>query len=189
MDKMKNGPNLTGRPTETTVFIDNVELTALLDTGSCISYLGQSYYEKYLSHLPLLPVTDILNIECADGQKLPYSGYIKASMTSPGIPKCTEQFCLLLVVPDTNYNQRVPVLIGTNILDEIEKDCKAQHGEQYLQRANLKTPWYITLRCLSIRQRELKKNKNRIAIVRSAETTKLTIGPNQSISVKGYLDK
>ena len=189
MDKIKNGPNLTGRPTGTTVFIDNVELTALLDTGSCISYLSQSYHEKYLSHLPLLPVTDILNIECADGQKLPYSGYIKASMTSPGIPKCTEQFCLLLVVPDTNYNQSVPVLIGTNILDEIEKDCKAQHGEQYLQRANLKTPWYITLRCLAIRQRELKKNKNRIAIVRSAETTKLTIGPNQSISVKGYLDK
>ena len=110
-------------------------------------------------------------------------------MTSPGIPKCTEQFCLLLVVPDTNYNQRIPVLIGTNILDEIEKDCKAQHGEQYLQRANLKKPWYITVRCLAIRLRELKKNKNRIAIVRSAETTKLTIGPNQSISVKGYLDK
>ena len=74
-------------------------------------------------------------------------------------------------------------------MDEIEKDCKAQHGEQYLQRANLKTPWYLTLRCLAIRQRDLKKNKNRIAIVRSGETTKLTIGSNQSISMKGYLDK
>ena len=136
-----------------------MELTALLDTASCISCLGQSYYEKNLSYLPLLPVTDILNIECADGQKLPYSGYIKVSMTSPGIPKCIEQFCVLPVVPDTNYNQRVPVLIGTNILDEIEKDCKAQHGEQYLQRANQKMPWYLTLRCLAIRQRGLKKNK------------------------------
>lgn len=189
MDKKNNGPNLAGRPIETTVFIDGIETTALLDTGSCISCLGQSFYEKNLSHLPLLPVTDILNVECADGQKLPYSGCIKATMTSPGISQCTEQFCLFLVVPDTNYNLRIPVLIGTNILDEIEKDCRTQHGDQYLQRANLKTPWYLSLRCLAIRQRELKKNKNRIAIVRSAETTKLTIGPNQSINMKGYLDK
>ena len=65
---------------------------------------------------------DILNVECADGQRLPYSGYIKANMTSPGILQCTEQFCLFLVVPDTNYNFRTPVLIGTNILDEIEND-------------------------------------------------------------------
>lgn len=81
------------------------------------------------------------------------------------------------------------MLIGTNILDEIAKDCKTQHGEQYLQKTNLQTPWYLSLRCLAIRQRELKKNKNRIAVVRCAETSKITIGPNQSLNVKGSLDK
>ena len=189
MEKDSNGPNIAGKATETKVYIESLETTALLDTGSCISSIGQSFYENNLGHLPLLPVKDILNVECADGQKLPYSGYINASMTSSGISQCSEQFCIFLVVPDTNYNLRVPVLIGTNILDEIEKDCKLQHGDQYLQRANLTTPWYLSLRCLSIRQRELKKNKNRIAIVRSAETKRLTIGPNQSINIKGYLDK
>ena len=53
----------------------------------------------------------------------------------------------------------------------------------------MKRPWYLSLRCLAVRQRELKKNKNRIAIARSAETSMITIGPNQSINVKGYLDK
>ena len=182
MEKDSNGPNIAGKATETKVYIESLETTALLDTGSCISSIGQSFYENNLGHLPLLPVKDILNVECADGQKLPYSGYINASMTSSGISQCSEQFCIFLVVPDTNYNLRVPVLIGTNILHEIEKDCKLQHGDQYLQRANLTTPWYLSLRCLSIRQRELKKNKNRIAIVRSAETKRLTIGPNQSIN-------
>ena len=152
----QNGPNLAGKVTESTVFIDGIETIALLDTGS--------FYEKNLSHLPLLPVKDILKVECSDGQKLPYSGYIKASLTSPGISQCTEQFCISLVVPDTNYNLKVPLLIGTNILDEIEKDYTTQHGDQYLQRANLKTPWYLSLRCLAVRQRELKKNKNRIAL-------------------------
>lgn len=188
-ENVKNGPNLCGKATEATVCIDRVETTALLDTGSCVSTIGKSFYDQNLDHLPLLPVTDILQVECADGQKLPYVGYIKASLSSSGIPQCQELFCLFLVVPDTNYNLRVPVLIGTNILNEIVKDCKIQHGEQYLQKANLQTPWYLSMRCMSVRQRELRRNKNRLAVVRSAESAKFTIGPNQSVNIRGYLDK
>lgn len=180
---LNNGPNLTGKPTESQVFIDSIETQALLDTGSCISSIGHSFYKNKLSHIPLLPLTDILNIECADGKRLPYLGYIKTTLTSSGIPDCSEQFCLFLIVPDTSYNLRIPVLIGTNILDEIIKDCKIRHGDQYLQKANFQTPWYLSLRCLSIRVKELKKNKNRLAIIRCAETTRVTIGPNQSINV------
>lgn len=188
-DQNKEDPNLVGEATETTVFIDNIETTALLDTGSCISSLGHTFYQKNFDHLPLKPISDILKVECADGQCLPYLGYIEASLTSPGIPQCTEQFSLFLIVPDTNYNLKVPVLIGTNILNELISDCKSQHGEQYLQTANLQTPWYLSMRCIAIRERELRKNKNRLAIIRSAENSKLSIGPNQSVSIKGYLDK
>ena len=81
------------------------------------------------------------------------------------------------------------MLIGTNILDEILLDCKTLHGDRYLQKAKLQTPWYLSLRCLTIRQRELKRNKNRLAIIGCAETTRITIGPNQSVNIKGYLDK
>lgn len=42
---------------------------------------------------------------------------------------------------------------------------------------------------MALRQRELKKNKNRLAIIRSAERCRVTIGPNQSVNVKGYNDK
>ena len=186
---INNGPKLMGRPNETDVTINGVGTQALLDTGSSISSIGHSFYLRHLSYLPLLPVTDILNVECADGNKLPYLGYIEASLKSPGISDCTEQFCLFLVVPDTNYNTQIPVLIGTNILDEILLDCKTLHGDRYLQKAQLQTPWYLSLRCLTIRQRELKRNKNRLAIIRCAETTRITIGPNQSVNIKGYLDK
>ena len=134
-------------------------------------------------------MSDILNVECADGQQLPYLGYISTMMTSPGIPQCSEKACLFLIVPDTNCNLKVPALIGTNILDEIVKDYKTQHGDKYLQTANLQTPWYLSFICLAIRQRELKKHKNRIAIVRFAETSRITIGPNQSVNVRGSLDK
>ena len=139
------GPKLVGKPTETAVSIDNIETLALLDTGSSVSSIGHSFYVNHLSHLPLLPVSDILNVECADGNKLPYHGYFNSSLKSSGISECTEQYCLFLVVPDTNYIINVPVLIGTNILDEILKDCKTRHGDQYLQKAKLQTPCYLSL--------------------------------------------
>ena len=44
------------------------------------------------------------------------------------------------------------------------------------------------MRCLAIRERELKKNKNRLSVIKSAETGKVTIGLNQSITLSGYLD-
>ena len=106
------------------MLLDNIEVLSLLDTGSCISSIGQSFYESNLKHPPLLPMSDILNVECADGQQLPYLGYISTMMTSPGIPQCSEKACLFLIVPDTNYNLKVPALIGTNILDKIVKDYK-----------------------------------------------------------------
>ena len=134
-------------------------------------------------------MSDILNVECEDGQQLPYLGYISTMMTSPGILQCSEKACLFLIVPDTNYNLKVPALIGTNILVEIVKDYKTQHGDKYLQTANLQTPWYLSFRCLALRQCELKTHKNRIAIIRCAETSRITIGPNQSVNVRGSLDK
>ena len=67
---INNGPKLMGRPNETDVTINGVSTQALLDTGSSISSIGHSFYLKHLSYLPLLPVTDILNVECADGNKL-----------------------------------------------------------------------------------------------------------------------
>jgi hypothetical protein len=47
----------------------------------------------------------------------------------------------------------------------------------------------LTLRCFVIRENELKKNKDRIAIVRSAVPDKMVLRPNESINVKGYSDR
>lgn len=92
-------------------------------------------------------------------------------------------------MPNTSYNNKTPILIGTNILNELMKDYKKNFGESYLQTAGLHTPWYLSFRCISIRERELKKNKDKLAIVRNAEISKVTIHPNQSIDIKGYTDK
>ena len=160
-----------------------------MDSGSCISTISEHFYNSHLKDREIKELGEILNIECADGSKLPYIGYISATLTTIGIPKSTDQECLFLVTPQTNYSTQTPVLLGTNILNELMLDCKTNFGITYLQKAKMETPWHIAFRCISIRERDLKKNNNRIGVVRSADRRHIILGPNESIDVTGYVDK
>jgi hypothetical protein len=71
----------------------------------------------------LVPISngEILDIECAGGSQLPYSGYIEVNINTPGSTNNFNTY-LVLVVPDSNYNQHIPLLIGTNVLNTILQD-------------------------------------------------------------------
>jgi hypothetical protein len=62
----------------------------------------------------LKTIKEILDIECAEGSQLPYSGYIEVNINTPGSTNNFNTY-LVLVVPDSNYNQHIPLLIGTNV--------------------------------------------------------------------------
>ena len=132
-------------------------------------------------------IKEILDIECAGGSQLPYSGYIELNINRPG---STNNFItyLVLVIPDSNYNQHIPLLIGTNVLNTILQDLHQLHGDKYLQNADLTTPWYltkVTLRYIALQEKKLKKNKNQLALVKNAELNKITIPPNTVMEIQG----
>ena len=108
--------------------------------------VSKSLYNKHLSHLELLPLNGILKLECDDGRSLPYCVYIQADLQSVNFPTEHVQTSILLVVPDTEYNLKVPFLPGTNVLVEFLNDCKIELGETFLQTANLHIPWYLAFR-------------------------------------------
>lgn len=166
-----------------------MEVTALIDTGSTVSTVSKSYYETCLSDLPLHPMTEILHIECADGGTLPYCGYIEASITSTGLPHSNLAEYPILVVPDSNYNQKVPVLLGTNILHHLLTDIHTNYGDRYLQTAKLHTPWYLAFRSMTLQAKELRKQQNRLGIVKSAEVRPVVIPPNSSVTISGYIHR
>ena len=180
---------MVGSNNESVIVIEGIETKALLDTGSCVSTMCQSFYDEHLKHLPLNPVEDILRLECADGSFMPYRGYIQVQMSTSGIPSEHVQECIFLIVPDTDYSKDVPLLIGTNILDELLLHCKSELGENFLQNSALHTSWYLAFRCMVVRQRELKKNKNRLAFIRSAEPRHITIPANSCVTIKGITSK
>ena len=47
----------------------------------------------------------------------------------------------------------------------------------------------MAFRCISLREKELRRNKDRLAIVRSAHNSNIILGPNETINIKGYTDK
>ena len=67
------------------ILLGNISVTALLDTGSCVSVMAESFYRENFSHINIQPVGDILHIECADGKNLPYDGYIEIEYRIDGL--------------------------------------------------------------------------------------------------------
>lgn len=183
-------PKLVVETNEVKICIEDTPVTALLDTGSCVSVISESFLREFLSNTSIKPINDILNIECADGNRLPYLGYVEVKLhVVEGLPKSNSHQCLLLVTPDTKYSSKTPVILGTNILQELLKECKENFGNQFLQKADLFTPWYLSFRAILIREKGLQRNKNRLAIVRSAALQKIILKPNETLEVKGYTDK
>lgn len=185
---------MVGFANEADVIIGDVHAKALLDTGSTVSTISHQFYTTNFKHLPLQPVQEILNIECADGNQLPYDGFIELDLSilnheGESNQDTRLQQCLFLVIRDSKYNSTVPVLIGTNILASYIDELESYYGTKYLQDAQLFTPVYLALRCLTLRERKLRKYDNRLAIVKSAETQKILLKPNTETIIRGFLDK
>ena len=183
----KLSPGIFGTPTETTVSIEGKSVKSLLDTGSTVSTLSQSYYDNNLQHLKLQQLDSILKTECAGGQMLPYNGFIEVTIYLKDLDRSFN--CIILIIPDTPYHETVPLLIGTNILNSIMESCRQTNGERFLQTSNLTTPWYSSFKCILLREKELSHNNYKLAVVKFAGNTNVIIPPNTNITLQGYLDK
>ena len=100
--------NLVGTANEARVLLENVRCNALLDTGSQVSTLAESFYRKHFSHLPLEDCSLLLRIEGAGGHTIPYLGYFVVTVQLNGTAAVDVP---VLVVHDTEYHSSVPFLL------------------------------------------------------------------------------
>ena len=107
---------MVGKRNEEVVNINNVPVRALLDTGSDISTITEEALEQ-LNPRPVITSMDDfgLDIRSAGGHAIPYKGYIVADISVPYLMDVSE-LIPMLVVPLTEYNKTVPVIVGTNII-------------------------------------------------------------------------
>lgn len=128
-----------GEPCEATAWLDDVQCQCLLDTGSQVTCISQSFYQQCLSHRKLHLISDILEIEGAAGQLVPYLGYITVDV------KFLKEECgtnatvttLALVCPDQTYSTKTPLLVGTNVLIQLMDDCKRVGGYKYVEKLKI----------------------------------------------------
>ena len=106
---------LVGNSNEALVKLGSRTDKALLDTGSTVSTVSEQFYKNFLQGHTLHSIGSILQIESASGDDLPYLGYIEAHLEIPQL-NIQENTHLFLVVPETKFSSRVPILLGTNAL-------------------------------------------------------------------------
>lgn len=137
--------NVVGSKGTADVSVNGVNCSCLLDTGSQVTTVAESFYLTYLSEHPIKPISDILEVEGANGQPVPYLGYVEVDVKFPKalLESEPEISTLALIVPDLRPSSSVPLLIGTNTLDPLyDQYCEEPsfsqsspcHGYNYVLR-------------------------------------------------------
>ena len=67
--------------------------------------------------LEIQPLGWLLELEGTGGAAIPYLGFVEVNLQIPGIRRYNEDV-LLLAIPTTAYSERVPVVVGSKIIDK-----------------------------------------------------------------------
>ena len=155
-----------GRPTVVQAIIKETPFPVLLDTGATVSTISKSVADQL--GLNISPTMQHLNVECANGQQLPYLGCVVAHVQL--VDACCKP-CLFLVVPN---HSSVPVLLGTNNLEQLIPG-----------NSNLSDPLKLVASCLQQRQQHLESNDGSIAVLKyvGRQAALLQSGCTASLSV------
>ncbi|KAL7841512.1 hypothetical protein SRHO_G00252030 [Serrasalmus rhombeus] len=176
---------LVGNKSTANVKVNGIECNSLLDTGSQVTTVSQSFYDSHLSNHPIHPISDILEVEGANGQAVPYLGYIQLSMQFPRefMASQPEVQTLALIVPDTRLNSSVPVLIGTNTLDPLyEQFCD---GNPLV--SNTYCGYQQVLKTLQLRQKQ--NSEGQIGVVRLGRHEQGIIPARQKVVLEGFVSR
>ncbi len=106
---------LVGPVSNIPVKVNGCPCTALLDSGSQVTIVFEQWYSKYLSQVPIQPLTG-LSIWGLSESSYPYKGYIVVDVSFPAIltGEAETVSILALICPEPQGTQQVPVIIGTN---------------------------------------------------------------------------
>ena len=108
---------MIGRANEEQIVINGHPVTALLDTGSQVTHISEAFCQA--NSIQIHPLDKMVEIEGDWGDIIKYIGYIEATLTLPLGSQTFEIEALLLVLPSTDYQQRVPIAVGTTITDMV----------------------------------------------------------------------
>lgn len=129
-DLYDNGSLIVKCPT---VEIEDTVIPCLLDTGSIVSTISESFYNKYLRNIPIVR-EKLITLRAANGLEIPYIRYIKCEIFMRSINKKLDGMGIL-IVKDTQGKRDVPGILSMNIIQECRELFKEKFGPSYLRSA------------------------------------------------------
>lgn len=173
---------LVGTKSTAKVHIKGEEVSCLLDTGSQVTTVPRSFYEQHFPEQDIKPLHDLLEVEGANGQSVPYLGYIEMTVTFPKefIGASMDVNTLALVVPDIRATSQSLVLIGTNTLDVLY-DMYFEAG--LTRHQPIPHGYRAVLKCLELRQKQT--NNSQPSVVTLQGRSSKVIPAGETVVVEG----
>ena len=107
---------MVGKSNVAEIYIEGVKTVGLIDSGSQITSVSESFYQSLNPKPALHDVKELgLSVTSASGSQLSVKGYIEVDVSVPFVNNFTIP-APVLVVHDTDFNSQVPSIIGTNII-------------------------------------------------------------------------
>ena len=72
---------LVGPRSTSVVLVEGNQCRCILDTGSQVTTVSETFYSDHLSSFPVKPINGLLEILGAGGQRVPYLGYIQVLLS------------------------------------------------------------------------------------------------------------
>ena len=179
-------PKLVGTKCTAEVTIEGRKVNCLLDTGSQVTTVPLSFFQTHLSHHSLKSLDDLLDVELqiegANGEAVPYLGYVELNLLFPEefLGKETDVPTLVLVVP--NVNSVPQVLIGTNTLDVLYSSYVEKHD----CRPQSSLPGYkVVLKILEVRKKQA--STGALGLIRARSNTPEVVPAGGTVVVEGQV--
>ena len=162
---------MIGSSNEDNILICGVNTLGLLDSGSRITSISEAFYETLDPKPTLHSITEFgLSVTCANGTELPYKGYIEADIVVPSLGN-TLYKAPVLVVENTDYNRRVPVIIGTNVI----RLCKQASNDS--SESNIPAEWQVAFDSMC----------NEILPVKTTNNFSIKVAPGEVKTLSGFV--
>lgn len=75
--------SLVGEANECNAYVDGKQCKALLDTGSQVTSISESFFKQHLSGRVIQSVDKLLKVVGVTGREVPFLGYISVNLKFP----------------------------------------------------------------------------------------------------------
>ena len=121
-----------GRANKTDVEINGIISKVLIDSGAMILMMSREYCDEH--GYKIQPLEHLVLVEGSGGADVPYLGYVEVRMCILRINSIDRDVLMLVSPITTHFHQRVPIQVGSCIIDQVT-NCISENELEYLSQS------------------------------------------------------